>query len=147
MLGLFGFLRRKSAKRTARQETGEAGERAAERFLKKHKYRILARNVRYPRGEVDLVAVEKASGTLCFVEVRSRTIDDGQRPRVTPEESITSGKRRRILLAARRFLAAHRVKDRTVRFDVVTVRFNGDDRRRPDVRHYPGAFDAAGRLI
>jgi hypothetical protein len=37
--------------------------------------------------------------------------------------------------------------DRVLRFDVVAVRFAGDDHKRPDVRHYPGAFDARGRLL
>jgi putative endonuclease len=147
MTGLFDFLRPRKAKRTARQETGADGERAAERFLRKHGYRILARNVTYRQGEVDLVAQEKCSGTLCFVEVRSRAVEAGASIRVTPEESVTPAKRRRVVSAAKKFLAARRALRRAVRFDVVAVRFNGADRRRPDIRHYPGAFDAAGRLI
>ena len=146
MLGLFDFLRRKAGPRTARQETGESGERAAERFLRRHGHRVLERNVRYPRGEVDLVTLERASGAVCFVEVRSRTVGDGEGEIVSPEESVTTAKRRRIIAAARQFLAKRRITDRVVRFDVVTVRFDGRDRRRPDVRYYPGAFDAAGRL-
>ncbi len=147
MLGLFDFLRRPAAKRTARQKTGDAGERAAERFLRKAGYRIVARNVSYPQGEVDLVAVEKSSGTLCFVEVRSRTAEGGHRPQVSPEESITPAKRRRVIRAARRFALERKAADRTLRFDVVAVRFADADPKRPDVRHYPGAFDGRGRLL
>ena len=127
--------------------TGEAGERAAARFLRKAGYRIVARNVRYPQGEVDLVALERRSGTLCFVEVRSRAVTDGRPPPVTPEESVTLSKRRRVIRAARRFALERKIRDRVIRFDVVAVRFAGDDRKRPDVRHYPGAFDARGRLL
>ena len=148
MSGIFGFLRRRGGgRRTPRQDTGRAGEEAAERFLRKHGFRVLARNVTCPRGEVDLVALEKRGGALCFVEVRSRTLDGGKPPPVTPEESVTAAKRRRIIIAAKHFLAARRAFDRKVRFDVITVRFDGADRRRPDVRHYPGAFDAGGRLM
>ena len=86
MFDLLGFLRRKKTKRTPRQETGRAAEQAAERFLRKHGYRILARNVTYTQGEVDLVAVEKRTGALCFVEVRSRA-DAGGDPAVAPEET------------------------------------------------------------
>ena len=45
MAAIFDFLRRRPSKRTDRQKTGDAGERAAERFLKRHGYRIVARNV------------------------------------------------------------------------------------------------------
>ena len=146
MLGLFDFLRRPPARRTARQETGRAGEQAAERFLRKAGYRIVARNVTYPQGEIDLVALEKATGVLCFVEVRSRTVSEGERPQVTPEESVTTAKRWRVIRAARRFVAERRAGDLVLRFDVVAVRFAGDDHRQPDIRHYPGAFDGRGRL-
>ncbi len=148
MLGIFDFLRRGRPKRTARQETGREGERAAEKYLKKHGYRIVARNVTYPEGEVDLVSLERKSGAVCFVEVRSRAVAVGRAPRISPEESVTRAKRRRIVYAAHKFLSRRRAAaERIIRFDVVAVRFAGDDRRQPDVRHYPGAFDAKGRLL
>ena len=147
MLGLFDFfLRRDAPKRTPRQETGREGERAAARFLKKHGYRILARNVTYRQGEVDLVVQEKRSGAVCFVEVRSRATEAGQTPEISPEETVTPAKRRRIVSAAKKFLADRRAAEVLARFDVVAIRFTGDDRKHPDVRHYPGAFDAAGHL-
>jgi putative endonuclease len=128
--------------------TGEAGERAAERFLRKAGYRIVARNVRYTQGEVDLVALERRSGTLCFVEVRSRTVEEGAEPAISPEASVTLIKRRRVIRAARRFALERKAMDRVLRFDVVTVRFAGNGHRAPpDIRHYPGAFDARGRLL
>jgi putative endonuclease len=152
MLGLFDILRRSAAapdRRTARQKTGQAGERAAERFLRKAGHRILARNVTYPEGEVDLVTVEKATGALCFIEVRSRTGSGSGDPglRVTPEQSVTPEKRRKVIRAARQFVAQRHLGDRVMRFDVVTVRFAAADRGTPDIRHYPGAFDGRGRLL
>ncbi|MBE3069978.1 MAG: YraN family protein [Planctomycetes bacterium] len=145
MPGIFGFLRRPRAKQTPRQVTGQAGEKAAARFLRKRGYRIVARNVTYPQGELDLVAVERRSGTLCFVEVRSRTLVEGEDPRVTPEESVTRAKRRRVILAARQFVAGRRTARRAMRFDVVAVRFADDRHKDPEIRHYPAAFDVAGR--
>jgi len=147
MLDILDFFRKKPGRRTPRQETGRAGEKAAERYLRKHGYRILARNVTYRRGEVDLVAQEKRSGTVCFVEVRSRATDDGRAPDISPEATVTAAKRRRVISAAKKFLALRRAMDRPVRFDVIAVRFAGEDRRRPDVRHYPGAFDVTGQLM
>ncbi|MBI4601734.1 MAG: YraN family protein, partial [Planctomycetes bacterium] len=47
---------------------GRRGERAAARHLRRQGLRILARNVREGRGEIDLVALDGA--TLVFVEVK-----------------------------------------------------------------------------
>ena len=146
MAAIFGFRSRTRQKRTPRQKTGQAGERTAERFLKRSGYRILARNVTYRQGEVDLVAREKRSGTICFVEVRSRILNGDAGVGVEPEETITAAKRRRIISAAKTFLTQRRAVDRPVRFDVVTVRFAGDRRGKADIRHYPAAFDTTGRL-
>jgi putative endonuclease len=147
MAGLFGFLGGRKDNRTGRRKTGDAGEDAAARLLRQSGYRVVARNVSYPAGEVDLVVREKATGRLCFVEVRSRTVDPARPPAVTPEQSVTAAKRRRVVAAARRFLAEGRIRAAgPIRFDVVTVRF-GPDGGEPDVRHYPGAFDGRGRLV
>jgi putative endonuclease len=50
---------------------GRDGEDRAAAFLEASGYRIVARNIRLPGGEIDAVAVE--SGTLVFIEVKSRT--------------------------------------------------------------------------
>ena len=149
MAGLFGFFRRDpgDGSKTARQRTGRRGERAAERYLKRLGYRILARNVTYRQGEVDLVAREKASGTVCFVEVRSRCLGENEDALVEPEATVTQRKRRRVASAAKTFLAKRRATGEAVRFDVITVRFAADGKGRTDVRHYPGAFDASGKLL
>jgi len=147
MFDLFGFLRRSGSRKTPRQKTGDEGERAAARFLRRHGFRILARNVRYPQGEVDLVALEKRARTLCFVEVRSRALAEGELERIALEETVTVAKRRKVIRAAHCFMKQHAGSDLTIRFDVVVVRFAGEDRRRPEVRHYPGAFDASGRTL
>jgi len=149
MAGLFGFLRRDAGNpaRTDRQRTGRRGERVAERFLKRHGCRILARNVTYRQGEVDLVALEKDTRTVVFVEVRSRRLAENEDAVVEPEETVTRAKRRRVASAATTFLADRHATGRAVRFDVITVRFAADGRGKPDVRHYPGAFDVRGNLL
>lgn len=50
---------------------GRAGEDRAAAFLEARGYRILARNVRLPGGEIDAVCLE--DGVLVFVEVKART--------------------------------------------------------------------------
>lgn len=49
---------------------GRAGEDAAVALLETHGYRIVARNVRMPGGEIDVVA--RDGDTVVFVEVKAR---------------------------------------------------------------------------
>ena len=146
MPGLFDFLRRaRTPKLSPRQARGRVGEETAEKFLQRHGHRVIARNVTYPQGEVDLITRDKRADTLCFVEVRSRNLAAGEVPRVTPEESVTPAKARRVVRAARQFLTERDLRDVAVRFDVVTVIFTDGDHKHPDIRHYPSAFDARGK--
>jgi putative endonuclease len=54
----------------ARAELGRSGEDAAVALLEASGYRILARNVRLPGGEIDVVARE--GDTIVFIEVKAR---------------------------------------------------------------------------
>lgn len=98
--------------RSARQRVGDAAEQAACAMLQRAGLHIVARQVGYRIGEVDVVARDGA--TLVFVEVRSRA----QRGRAAA--SVDRGKRRRLRLAAQCYLQRH-YGDRwpACRFDVV----------------------------
>lgn len=52
------------------ERRGRRGETAAALYLRLKGYRILARRVRTPRGEIDLVA--RSGRTIVFVEVKTR---------------------------------------------------------------------------
>lgn len=105
---------------------GREAERRAEKLLRRRGYRILARNVTYRRGELDLVALD--GEVLVFVEVRSRKNDRFG----GAVASISATKRQRLRHAATVYLAKHPT-DAPVRFDVVA--FTGDR-----VEHLIGAF-------
>ncbi len=95
---------------------GRRGEQLACDHLRSLGFRILARNLRVPPLEIDLVALERR--TLCFVEVRTRSGSGFG----TPEESIDARKRARLLRAARAALARGGwPRHERVRFDVVAV--------------------------
>lgn len=94
---------------------GEAAEALAADFLQRRGLVILARNYRCRFGEIDLVA--RNGEMLVFVEVRARRSEAFG----GAAGSITAAKRRRLVAAARHYLATHRV-DRACRFDVVLVR-------------------------
>lgn len=98
-----------------RQGFGRRGERAAERYLKRHGYRILQRNFRAAGAEIDLVAAE--GGTLVFVEVKARRgVGTG-----TPQEAVDGRKQRRIRRAAEIYVARMDAHDNPIRFDVVAI--------------------------
>jgi putative endonuclease len=96
-------------------------------------FRILARNYACRRGEVDLVADE--DGCLCFVEVRSRRADSA----VSPAESVNRPKQRRVVAAAKHYLA-RLGEPRPVRFDVASVFLSDQGTHRVELLR--NAFDA-----
>jgi putative endonuclease len=109
---------------------GAEAERRAEAFLVSRGFRILDRNFTCKGGELDLVCDD--AGTLVFVEVRARkSADHG-----APEETIGATKRRRLVLAARHYLA-RMDREPPCRFDVIAI--EGET-----LRHLRDAFDATG---
>src|SRR6476659_8600187 len=89
---------------------GTRSERAAARFLRRHGYRILARNYCCPLGELDLVALDQCC--IVFVEVRSTGTADAHRP----AHSVDLAKQRRLTDLALHYLQKHRLLDRPARF-------------------------------
>ena len=114
-------------------ECGRRGEDLASSHLEENLLRILDRNVRFKDGEIDIVADD--SGTTVFVEVKARRSE----ALGAPAEAVTRTKRQRVVRAARRWLAAHPSRSRSVRFDVVAVL--GDP---PAVTWIKAAFDLQG---
>jgi len=114
---------------------GRNGEQVASEFLVKRGYTILARNVRYPEGELDIVA--RDGHWLVFVEVRTRrSVRYGE-----TWESVSHAKRRRVVRAAQRFRREHRLFSVPCRFDLITVLWPNDEDE-PLITHFPHAFGA-----
>ena len=120
-----------------RQRLGRRSEQLALRFLTANGYTIEETNVRFPSGEIDIVARE--GETLCFVEVRATTSGEWGGPLAT----ITERKRHHIIRTARWYLSQDRVLPPEIRFDVVAVEWREDGT--PTVELVRGAFDASGR--
>ena len=114
---------------------GRRAEALACRHLERQGFVIERRNVRFPVGELDIVARE--GQTLCFIEVRSRT--GGQWGDAL--ESVTARKRQRLVQAARWYLRAQRSAPALMRFDVVAIEWR--EGGSPAVELLRGAFDAA----
>lgn len=116
------------AKRTAFTR-GVDAEEAAARLLAGKGFSILARRVRTPGGEIDLVARREA--LVVFVEVKARA------GLVAAAESVLLRQRRRIAAAAEIYLAQHpELAGLDARLDVILVAPG----RAPV--HLPAAFEA-----
>ncbi len=117
---------------------GSRSERAAARYLRSAGFRIVARNVFTPAGEIDLVALD---GTVVvFVEVRSTESADTSRPAA----SVDDRKQRRLTDAALDFLRRRRLLDHPARFDVLILAWPAGQRE-PVIEHHRQAFEAVGR--
>ncbi len=113
---------------------GAQVEAAARDHLVAAGLQALAANAQARHGELDLVM--RDGDTVVFVEVRYRrsaAFGGGF-------ASVDAGKRRRLVLAARQFLATHReLRDAPCRFDVVDA---SGDPAAPRLRWLRDAFRA-----
>jgi putative endonuclease len=98
------------------EETGNYGERVAASFLRRQGYKVLTRNYKTTRGEIDLVC--RHGEILVFVEVKTRAEVDI----VPPAEAIDERKQEALRNAARSYLDLLNRDDITYRFDAVEVR-------------------------
>lgn len=103
------------ADRERAERRGRRGEALAALFLRCKFYRILARRVRTPMGEIDLVA-RAPSGLICFVEVKARPDD------LQASDAVMARQQARIARAAGHYLAARPgLGGKGARFDVVSI--------------------------
>jgi putative endonuclease len=122
--------RRKKARRNA-ETLGRLGEGLAAIWLQLGFHKILARRVKTPLGEIDIVA--RRGKTVIFVEVKTRTGNDAR------AMALQAANRARIIGAARWWLSANPfAASLNLRFDVIVLA----PYRLPV--HVKGAFDANG---
>lgn len=98
---------------------GRRGERAAEKYLRRSGYRIVARNFRAAGAEIDIVAMD--GDTLVFVEVKTRR----SREAGAPEEAVDERKQKQIRRAAEIFATRYRADEVTMRFDIIAIDASG----------------------
>ena len=114
---------------------GQWGERKAEKYLRRHGYRILYRNFVPPGGgEVDLVCRDKAEDTLVFVEVKTRASEERGRP----SDAVDYDKQRRVAKGAMAWLRLLNFPDIRFRFDIVEVLATSEDA--PEITLIRNAF-------
>ncbi len=115
---------------------GHETEQEAARFLKGCGYRIIERNVRFRRGEIDLVAYD--GDVLVFVEVKGRRTENYGGARWAVDER----KKRRLDRLAGEYLSRRNLPLPPCRFDLVLVQLDPGGLR--CCRLIQNAFDSTG---
>lgn len=108
---------------------GKKYENMAIHYLKKQKYKILARNFLCPAGEIDIIAYDKETKYIVFVEVKYRATQLFGRPL----EAITPEKARKIKITSQVYLKLKGWLERNFRYDAIEII---DD----ELRHIVNAF-------
>lgn len=98
-------------------QIGKEGERIAKAYLQRQGYRIYRWNVQVSHEELDIIAYDPIEKCLVFAEVKSRSKDDKH---YSPSLNLTTEKKRHILRAARRWVAAKKYEG-SWRIDLICI--------------------------
>lgn len=93
---------------------GNLAEDLAVEYLEKKNYRIIARNFRYQKAEIDIVA--EFENLIVVTEVKARSYNTV----IEPQEAVTKKKIKSIVMCTDFFMQDKTI-DKEVRFDIITV--------------------------
>jgi len=111
-------------------ELGRTAEQMAVEYLERKGYKILARNWRYGKAEIDIIALD--GDTLAVVEVKARTSDYFG----DPAHFVNPKKIKRLVEAADAYVRQNEL-DYEVRFDIISILKN---RKQQKIEHIENAF-------
>lgn len=111
-------------------ELGKEGEKIAVDYLVKKGYKILEKNWRYQKAEVDIIAEYK--NTLAIVEVKTRTNSYFG----NPQDFINPKKIKLLVSAANEYVISKNLEV-DVRFDIVAIITN---KKVTEIEHLKNAF-------
>lgn len=112
-------------------EFGKLAEEMAVKFLENLNYKILAKNYRFMKAEIDIIA--EFENEIIIVEVKARGTDAF----IEPQEAINKKKMRLLISAANEFSENYK-KDLNTRFDVITIL--PDSKSKLQITHIINAF-------
>ncbi|PJJ64548.1 YraN family protein [Chryseobacterium geocarposphaerae] len=112
---------------------GKKAEDLAVEYLQKNGYKILVRNFRFQKAEIDIIA--EKDNVIIVAEVKARSTDAF----MLPQEAVTKTKIKLIVSAANHYLEEFN-RDQEVRFDIISVL--PDEKRNLNIEHIENAFEA-----
>ena len=111
-------------------ELGKEGEEIATGYLANDGYKILERNWRYKKGEIDIICSKE--DFIMFVEVKTRSTGFfGQ-----PEEAVNKKKQRYLIQAADAYVNQKDIL-LEVRYDIISIIIH---QKKQKIRHIQDAF-------
>lgn len=111
-------------------ELGALGEELAVEFLKKNNYKIVERNWRFQKAEIDIIAHK--NNVLAIVEVKTRSSDYFGNP-----QDFVNRKKIKLLIEAVDAYVVSKNLSVDVRFDIVAITKN---QNKFDIEHLEDAF-------
>lgn len=111
-------------------DLGKKGEALAEEYLSRNGYQILAKNWRYLKAEIDIIAQKE--DTLAIVEVKTRSSVDI----VSPEAAVNDKKIKLLVSAANEYVIKNDL-DVEARFDIISIYKKGE---KYNLNHIKDAF-------
>ncbi len=119
---------------------GKRGEQVAARLLRQKGLAIVSESESDRAGEIDLIAAERKTRSLIFIEVKTlQTQKPGH-----PADRVDANKQTRITRAALRFLKRRQLLGTPCRFDVIAIWWPSGHDNPTRVEHYEHAFEAGG---
>ena len=112
---------------------GKIAEDLAVDFLVKAKYKILSRNFRYLKAEVDIIA--EFENQIIIVEVKARHTDAF----LEPQEAVNKKKIKLLISAASYFIEENNI-DKETRFDIISILPN--KQKTLEIHHIIDAFQS-----
>ena len=112
---------------------GKIAEDLAADYLLKSGYKILLRNFRYQKAEIDIIA--EKDNYIIITEVKARSTDFF----MLPQEAVTKGKMKLLVMAANQFMQENN-RNQEVRFDIISVL--KDQNGALNIEHIADAFEA-----
>jgi len=116
-----------------KKKLGIAGEKLAQKYLRRKRFRIRALNYQCPHGEIDIIAQDK--NTIVFVEVRTRSTDKYG----SPFDLLGEEKKHHLTRAAKHYLGRFHLDHHDWRFDFVGV-ITGGKGKNTKFEHIEDAF-------
>lgn len=111
-------------------ELGKKGEKIALEFLQKKGYKIVEKNYRYLKAEVDIIAQKE--DTLVAVEVKTRSSNFYENP-----QDAVKPKKIKLMVVAVDHYVNERDLDVEVRFDIIAIIYQKNN---IDIEHIEDAF-------
>lgn len=96
---------------------GKAGEDIALKYLESNNYKILEKNFKCKKGEIDIIAEDMKTKEYCFIEVKTRS----NRKFGTPSSAVNRTKQKRITMTAKLYIIKNKLQNKYIRFDIIEV--------------------------